>query len=211
MTVTIRRILAYFFDIMVVALVSSMISMTTINPFYENKMTLQEEFETMQETYTEKLSQIDESNDEEVQRLLEEKVNFYKEFVWKSNRNALFDNSLTIILVVVYFVVFAYFFEGETVGKRVMKIRVVDKNEKRVSFGKLLLRALILHGLPLIIVNMILVYILSKESYFVVSSIIYFITFILEISIIISTFVRKDKRGIHDLLVGTKVIEVRSE
>lgn len=89
----------------------------------------------------------------------------------------LFTNTVSFL----YFLIVPVFWQGYTVGKRIVGIRIAKVNGEKLGIGAMLLRTL-------------------------VASIIYIIT--LGIGIIVSAFMvalRKDKRSIHDLIAGTYV------
>lgn len=206
MNITLKRILAYLFDIIIVSSVSSLIASTTINPSYEERLTLNQEYTEKIEEFDKRRMELDESDEEGASNLLKEMNGYYNSYLYRSSKNMLFENSISIILMFLYFVVFAYFFEGETVGKRIMKIKVVDKEGKRVKFTSLIIRLLILQGLPLTFITMVLPFILNESAFVISSYIISILTFALEIAILATTFNCKENRGLHDILAKTKVI-----
>lgn len=210
MSLTLKRVVAYIFDVMVVSLVTSLISMTTINPYYEEKLSVQEDYEKSLALFNDKINELDESDEEGIKNLTEEMSQFYKESTWNINRLAIFENCVSIILIILYFGVFAFFFEGETVGKRLMKIRITKVDDTKVGFGNLLVRLLVLHGIPFTIINILCLVILSKNSYMTAYTIINLLMFVVSLSIVISTLARDDKRGLHDLIARTKVIDYKA-
>ena len=114
---------------------------------------------------------------------------------------------ITIVVSLGYFGTFAYYMNGQTLGKKLTRIRIVDNENKDLSHSKMLLRTLIINGLFINIVSTILLLFITENDY----SYVFFLSVIHAIYVIISLFFvafRKDKRGLHDLLIGTKVINV---
>ncbi len=114
---------------------------------------------------------------------------------------------VTIVISLGYFGTFAYYMNGQTLGKKLTRIRIVDSENKDLSHFKMILRTLIINGLFINIVSTILLLLITENDY----SYIFFLSVIHTIYVIISLFFiafRKDKKGLHDLLVGTKVINV---
>lgn len=87
----------------------------------------------------------------------------------------------TSIASLLYYLIVPVVWNGYTVGKRIVGIRIAKVNGEKVGFGTTLMR-------------------------FVVASLIYIVT--LGIAGIVSVFMiglRKDKRAIHDFVAGTYV------
>ena len=108
-------------------------------------------------------------------------------------------------LLVGYFVILPYYWNGQTVGKRVMGINIIS-NEGALTFNQLIIRALIIDGLGLLVVLLSLVYILTGFPYYIVSMLLNGLENILIVISIIFIIKRPDHRAVHDLLSGTKVI-----
>lgn len=90
-------------------------------------------------------------------------------------------NLVTNILSLIYSVLIPVYWNGYTVGKRIMGVRIVKMDGGKVGVGAMLLRT-------------------------VVAGIIYAVT--LGIALIVSAFMvglRDDKRSIHDMIAGTYV------
>ncbi len=90
----------------------------------------------------------------------------------------IFVNSIDIL----YYLIIPVIWSGFTVGKRVVGIKIVRTDGKKVGIGTTLKR-------------------------YILASLIYGVT--LGIAVIISAFMvglRKDKRSIHDLIAGTQVV-----
>ena len=118
-----KRVVAYLFDITVVTLISSLISMTTINPNYEKRLTLNEQYTEKMKEFEDQRKELDESNEEEIRKYLDTVTDYSAVYILESSKAMLFENCVTVGLLVLYFGVFAYFFQGETVGKRILKIK----------------------------------------------------------------------------------------
>lgn len=206
MSITFKRVLAYLFDIMIVSLVASMISNTTINPNYEAILTIEEEYKEKNKEFEDKINGLNDSDEEETQNLAREIQSYLIDHIWKYNRCLIFENILTLVLLFLYFVVFAYYFGGETMGKRILRLKIVNKDDEKVTFTRLLIRMIVLQGVPITIISMVLPYIVDKNIFFKASTIVNVLSFILMIVIVITTYNGKENRGLHDKLAKTKVI-----
>ncbi len=113
-----------------------------------------------------------------------------------------------ILLMLVYFVLLPYVWNGQTVGKKIMRIKVVSNNEKKVTIVAYLIRNMVMNGLTQMILTLLFLYLLPSSMYFIFSSILTFIQLILVMISIFMILYKRDKRGLHDILSGTKVVVV---
>ena len=108
--------------------------------------------------------------------------------------------------ILIYFVIYPFFNDGQTLGKKVFKIKI-KKDNGDLSMNDLIIRNFIVNGLLTLLVSLALIYILPSMSYFITISILNFIQFIL---VIVSAFMiiyRSDKKGIQDIITHTSVVE----
>ena len=106
-----------------------------------------------------------------------------------------------------YFVVFQFMNKGQTLGKKLLHLRIVDKDSKKTpTMVKFLIRSLIALGILSTAVNLLVISIFSKKTYipcYYTVSIIEIIFIVVSIALIIF----KDGRGLHDMMANTKVIK----
>ncbi len=124
------------------------------------------------------------------------------------------DNIISLVvnlsLTVAYFVVFQYMNKGQTLGKKTLNIRVVDKNtEKPISIVKGLVRSLIILGILSSSLNILFIYILNRDTYFNGYLIIGMIEILFDLITMVFILYKNDSRGLHDLMVNSKVIKER--
>ncbi len=111
-----------------------------------------------------------------------------------------------LVLSAFYFIVFQFLNKGQTIGKKLMKIKVVNSKDKNPTFIQILLHAGIGYGIFINIITVLLFFLASKSLYLNV------ITYVqlLDIGIIFTTIImllfRKDKRALHNLIAGTKIV-----
>ena len=131
----------------------------------------------------------------------------YKDILYKEHKKDIIINTVNVTITIAYFVVFQYMNKGQTIGKKLLKIKVVDKNtEEHVHFGQCLLRSIIITNIVSNIVSVTLIYILKKGAYTNTYMIITEIESILTFVSIILVLYRKDGRGAHDMIANTQVI-----
>lgn len=110
-----------------------------------------------------------------------------------------------IVIYILYFVVFQAYNNGQTLGKKWLKLQVIKMDNSNVDINSLLRRSLFPYG---ILVNFILVILLlftSKSVYLNINTILSNIQTIIIFITLIMMFIKE--RGVHDYLANTKVIE----
>ena len=113
---------------------------------------------------------------------------------------------INAVMIFIYFIFIPYFFDGKTVGKKILKIKTVRNDKECLSLKNLVIKNMIDTGLMYMLFSLMLIFILPGYSYFI-----FVIALsILQISLIVASICmiikRKDKRGLNDILSGTKVI-----
>ena len=217
MKIVIKRLVAYIIDIVLVSIVSTVITSSSyINKDYDKYINTSEEYEAFYEEYTDYIEELQEQlDDEEITKdeydiKLKEKNEIYErksiDYNYKLIKLSLISTIISILVILLYFVVIQYYFNGQTLGKRIMKLRVISKNDKKLNLFNYFIRSLILNSVLINILNIVFVVILSKNNYLVYNQIIYVLEYVLEMTIIAMIVLEKNNRGIHDYLANSKVI-----
>lgn len=198
-----KRISAYLIDILFLFVVINLITgIKFINPYYDKYIESYEQYSELIENYNN-----EEINEEEFNELYN--INYYE-----VSKYSIAYNVVIVLSIILYFVVFQKFNNGQTLGKKFLKIKVVENNtEENASLLKYFLRSLPIYfiyigGILPLIINSILVFVLNENNYMFISTIISYGFLILSIVTLVMLNVRKDERGIHDLLANTKVIYI---
>ena len=196
-----KRISAYLIDILFLFVIINLITdIKFINPYYDKYIESYEQYSELIENYNN-----EEINEEEFNELYN--INYYE-----VSKYSIAYNVVIVLSIILYFVVFQKFNNGQTLGKKFLKIKVVENNtEENASLLKYFLRSLPIYfiyigGILPLIINSILVFVLNENNYMFISTIISYGFLILSIVTLVMLNVRKDERGIHDLLANTKVI-----
>lgn len=135
----------------------------------------------------------------------------YEEYFPKIKETALFQEIITIILIFVYFVLFAYKTEGQTLGKKLLNLKIVSNNEKPLKIGNYIIRALILYGVIITLLEIFVRYMFSSDLYVGAYDYIYLLSYILEIVIFATACTSSKRRGLHDMLSGTTVVDAKEK
>ena len=145
-----NRLLAYLIDSIIVLLVSSIIAIPLTSKKIES---LEHELKTITKEYTEQ--NID--------------MNTYLEKTQDLNyqiqKESLSTNVVYLIVSIIYYVVFQYLNKGQTLGKKLLKIKVVNKEGNTPSLYQMILRTFITNQIFTYLVTILLVLLATKEQF----------------------------------------------
>ena len=217
MKIVIKRFVAYAIDILIVSLVSSLItSNTLINKDYKKYMDTYEKYEEIVDKYEvdketiEEASEYEAITDDEYDTKLEKLNSSFNEesvdYNYKLIKLSIISTIVSMLLILLYFVVIQYYFNGQTIGKKIMKLRVVSNSDKKLNILNYLIRSLILNSILINLLSIIMVLVLSKSNYLIYNEIIYIVNYVVEMAIIFMMGFTKDNRGLQDYVANTKVI-----
>ena len=191
-----KRVLAYLVDIMIISFVSLLL--TYFVPTSENYNKLNKEFETLT---------IDYRNQEVT---IEEYLEKGTDINYQLNKEGVPQTIVSTVLSIIYFVVLAYFMNGETLGKKLMKIKITSNNDKKLTMNNYLIRALVIDSVLINIITIITILLFSKDIYLTSYNIIsYVFSFVYIVSLAMILF-SKNGRGLQDILANTKVISTET-
>ena len=115
---------------------------------------------------------------------------------------------ITIAIAVIYYVIYQLKSNGQTLGKKIMKIKVIKQDDGELTMNDMLFRAFLSNAIIFDIVILCFTLFTSKNVYFygvgLFQGIEYLTIFISCIMILSSN----TKQAIHDKLVKTEVIKV---
>ena len=138
----------------------------------------------------------------------EEYLEEYKELLYDYQKENVLQTGISVALTIAYYVVFQYMNKGQTIGKKILNIRVVDKDTKKpISILKGLLRSFIILSVLSGTLGIIFLFVLSKNSYFISYSALLFIEGIFTLITIMLVLYKKDGRGLHDIIANTIVLK----
>lgn len=192
-----KRIIAYVLDIMIVTVIATML--TYFLP--ETK-----EYEKSLKEYTTLL------NDTTKEDVTEGKfINETNDVIYSISKNSITITIVTTVLTTFYFVVYNYFMNGQTLGKKLMNLKIVSTNNKPLTMNNYLIRGLIINSILMNVLGIIFILGLNKQTYLKVNDITTYMFGIIYIVTFGMILFREDKRGLHDYLAGTKVISVKDK
>ena len=186
-----KRLFAYIIDMIIISTLVTLICAAIPS---KNNST-EEELRKLSEALIEK--KIDNN----------EYIDKYTDLMYQNNKNERVTLSITVVLTIAYFVIFQYMNKGQTIGKKLLNLRVVDnETKKEISILKGLLRSILPLNIISSVIAVALIKILTKNVYInlylganTIESIFIFVTMFL-------ILYRKDGRGLHDMMANTIVV-----
>ena len=128
-------------------------------------------------------------------------------------KNSIYEFIIYLIVTFLYFVGFNYLTNGQTLGKKITKLKIVsqDDNKKAVPITSYIIRTVLMYQTIYYLVRLISIPFLSQSKYISVTSTAYSIQNILDFIIITFILIRKDGYGLHDILAKTKVVKAQKK
>ena len=186
-----KRVAAYFIDAMIVSIIAGIISSGFTNSKYEKSV---EEYEILTEKYVAQEITSDEYMTE------------YGKLIYDMQKSSVVVSVVTISATIAYFIVFQYLNKGQTIGKKLLKLKVKEK-ENNPSLKAIIIRTIMINSIFSGTLGIILLYILNKDNYYMGYSLISSIEMLFIFISALFILYRKDKLGLHDIIAKTEVIE----
>lgn len=131
-------------------------------------------------------------------------VAFLYKSIYLSNVHVIF---LNIVYIFFYFVLLPYYNNGQTIGKKVIGIKVKGMANQNPKLNQLFTRSIVTSGL--LYLMFLILFLFLPFNYFISISIAACLQCCLIIITILMIFIRKDRRGLHDIISKTRVLNVR--
>lgn len=188
------------------------------NKWFEDNKLDKDELEDLNLFYGEyKKSFQDIKVDEEIKedKIEEVKENIQNQFMDIANPLMIRVNKLntpqiivSIIVYILYFGVLQYALNGQTPFKRLLRVKVINKDDKKkkISLLSYIIRAILVTEIILLVGDLILNYTLNGNAYMVGNYWLQQIKYVYELAFIVCLIIRDDARSIDDLLLKTRVI-----
>lgn len=192
---------AYVIDMFIIAILISLItSIRFLNPHYEE---YQETYEKYSEYYTDYLNG---------STTLEEYTNNTDDIMVNLYKYGFTNYIIALVVVIGYFVIFQKYNKGQTIGKKLFKLKVVSLENNDVAIDKYLLRIFPMYiisygGIFSLISCILFPYILSVNVFAKWISAVTIANTLLGFIDAEFAIIRKDKRAFHDIISNTKVID----
>jgi len=196
-----KRLTAYLLDVFFMYLLVYLISsIQFLNPTYDKLIEVTKAYNETVEAY----------KNEEISD--EEYFEKNKAYIYDATKYNVSTNIIFVVVIFAYFGLFQKYNQGQTLGKKIMKIKVISKDDKEPSLGNYFLRILPMYYILLgsvipFALSSLLVFLMGGSSFSVLYSLLVYGFVIIGIISFIIMYSRSDKRGLHDLIAGTKVVD----
>lgn len=200
MDIVLKRVMAYIIDVLIFSIVlTPIINWSVINPYIDEYT----------ENYSEYTELVEQANAGEIDTETDEYKDKIVDLNYNINKYKVISSSISVVGFILYFAVLQWALKGQTIGKKIMKIRVVaNKEDKKLNVGNYILRSLILNNIIFSIILIIGVYIFKAPGYYTLSMVVSYLQLLVMSLIMLMVVLRKDFRGLHDFVAGTKVIDL---
>jgi uncharacterized RDD family membrane protein YckC len=200
---TYKRFFAYIVDFVIVLLIASMFSeIDFINPYLE-------EYENTTNQYYELLKSevidVNSTNETIVNSDLDNNLNV---LAYNLSYYGYYILVITLVVKVLYYVVFAYYNDGKTIGKALFKIKVKKTTNNKLKMTDLLVRSAVGYEMIFELINIILLKLCTMNTYLSTNKIVNSLDSAVMMVIVVMILFRKDNRGLHDIISGTKVVNI---
>lgn len=131
----------------------------------------------------------------------------YKDIYYKMEENSVVQFIIYLLVVFLYFVGFNKYTNGQTLGKKLTRLKIVNSNDenKDVPWWSYVVRILLLYQPIYYIVRLVCISFMNSNMYYDVTSMLFNIQGYLELIIISMIIIRIDGRWLHDILARTRV------
>ena len=186
------RAIAYFIDIILVAFITTGILLCI--PTNKNYDKYVKEYKEVQQQFMDKEITLEQYMDESVS------------IVYDVDYSNCAGMIIQVTVLVLYFVVFQAYNKGQTIGKKIMKIKLISTDGNDLNINQIAIRALIINS---ILVNLLIIGALlfsGRNVYYYISLGLQGFEGLLVIVTLIMVLFRNDGKGLHDLLAKTQVV-----
>lgn len=178
-----------------------------INSYEDLKSSVDSEEITKEEYDSKCLIIVDNYNDNKITE--DEYLDKVTTYSYNLEKKSSFNYIINIIACLLYFVLFQGFTNGQTLGKKIMRLKVVsDDGQEKISYKRLFIRTLFLYSIIYYLALTISVSILSESAFTLSFNILYMLNYILSLVLVFMIGVNSNRRGLHDVVAKTKVIEL---
>ncbi len=189
-----QRLCAFIIDMFLVSMVASVITQPFTNQ--ENIQKLSDEANTTIKEYY-KNKKID----------TDTYINRTSDISYDMARETVLLSIINIAIALVYFVIVQFKNNGQTIGKKLLHIRVVKQDNSNLTMNDILFRALLIDSILFDMIILCFTVFSNKDGYFYgVGSIIIIQYLVLFVSCMM-ILSKNNKQGLHDIIAKTEVIK----
>ena len=188
MNIAFKRLLSYLIDMLIILIIVSLIKQF----FPVNKYEI--ELNNLNENYF--AQKID----------INQYFTSIKTLTHNIDKNNIVINIVNTILLVVLFVIVPMISKGQTIGQKLLKLKIVKDDIKLEDYVG---RAVIINGLGYMFFMLIILYLTNDDIYFILINLLGFLQILVVIINGFMVLYSKDKCGIADKFTSTRIEEIK--
>ena len=192
-----RRFASYVVDFILIMVLLNLISF--VIPENKNIKNLNNELTELTTEYLE--------NEDRAEKAMEEYLNATAPINYQLDKENFLFSIIGIVVYILYYVVFQYKNNGQTLGKKLMGIRV-EKEDGENSINDFIFRSFVINSVLYNMLILIFLFTTKDTTYISLVGILGFIQFIVMLVSMFMVIFRKDKKALQDIITNTKVVEV---
>ena len=185
-----KRLIAFIIDIFIVGMIASVIFMGN------NK--------TDDNVSKELTNLISDYSSEKI--TTKEYMSKYSDIIYETTETNFNQDLVYLVISVGYFLIFQYLNDGASIGKKIMKIRIVNKNREKISFWQLLIRVCLVNEVLAMTIMLLLVKISSGTTFLIGYGLVNLFRNIIVIICGLSMIIDKKNMALHDKISNSYVI-----
>ena len=189
MSIAVKRLLSYIIDMVIIFLIIVLVKQV----FHMDNYNL--EISNLNNQYYEKII------------TTSEYYNEYASMIHKTDMNNLGMNIFITLLLIVNFIVIPYLTNGQTIGQKLFKIKIIKENE--IKIDDFIGRSVIINGIGYMLFMFIILYLTSDMLYFILINILGFFQIIVVIINGFMVLYSKQHCGIADNFTNTRIEEIK--
>lgn len=192
-----KRFASYVVDFIIIMVVLNLISY--VIPESKNLKNLNNELNEITAKYLEQ----EEHTKEEVREYMDSTA----PITYRIDKENFIFSVVGIVVYILYYVVFQYKNNGQTLGKKLMGIKV-EKENGEISINDFIFRSFIVNSVLFNMLILVFLFTTKDTTYISLVGILGMIQFIVMIVSACMIIFRKDKKSLQDVITNTKVVEV---
>lgn len=189
-----QRVIAFIIDMIIVGIISSLLSTPFVNVSTVEKLSAESN-----KVATEYMSgKID------VKTYLNQSVDISYEMARSNGISTIIE----IVMLILYFVIYQFYNNGQTLGKKLMKIKVISSDSAELTMNQIIIRSLIVNFILVDMIILAFTIFANKDVYFYAVSVFEGLQYLIIIISIFMILCSSNRTGIHERLSHTRVIKL---
>ena len=118
---------------------------------------------------------------------------------------------IEIVVYILYFVVLQFKFNGQTLGKKIMKIRIVKEDKTTLEMNDIIFRSLLINSIFLNMVLLCIAFFFNKDIYLYSNYFLILVQYLFVFLSVIFIVTKGQRQGLHDMIAHTIVVKTKTE